>query len=222
MKKILLCFSCIMAIVLLSGCTMDNTPTKKVENFLDNYKNQDETVLTQLKEMVDTDPLMDETQKGTYTDIMKKQYEDLTYDIKDEVINGDTATVTAEIEVYDYYKINQDAQTYYNNNPNEFNNNNNNNNNDNNNNNGIVGDVVEGAKDVVEGVTDAAEDAADAVTDAATGESKFVEYRLGKLKDAKDRVKYTIDFTLTKVDDVWTLNDIDDTTRQKIHGLYEH
>lgn len=221
MKKILLCFSCIMAIVLLSGCTMDNTPTKKVENFLDNYKNQDETVLTQLKEMVDTDPLMDETQKGTYTDIMKKQYEDLTYDIKDEVINGDTATVTAEIEVYDYYKINQDAQTYYNNNPNEFNNNNNNNN-DNNNNNGIVGDVVEGAKDVVEGVTDAAEDAADAVTDAATGESKFVEYRLGKLKDAKDRVKYTIDFTLTKVDDVWTLNDIDDTTRQKIHGLYEH
>ena len=222
MKKILLCFSCIMAIVLLSGCTMDNTPTKKVENFLDNYKNQDETVLTQLKEMVDTDPLMDETQKGTYTDIMKKQYEDLTYDIKDEVINGDTATVTAEIEVYDYYKINQDAQTYYNNNPNEFNNNNNNNNNDNNNNNGIVGDVVEGTKDVVEGVTDAAEDAADAVTDAATGESKFVEYRLGKLKDAKDRVKYTIDFTLTKVDDVWTLNDIDDTTRQKIHGLYEH
>ena len=222
MKKILLCFSCIRAIVLLSGCTMDNTPTKKVENFLDNYKNQDETVLTQLKEMVDTDPLMDETQKGTYTDIMKKQYEDLTYDIKDEVINGDTATVTAEIEVYDYYKINQDAQTYYNNNPNEFNNNNNNNNNDNNNNNGIVGDVVEGAKDVVEGAKDAVEDAADAVTDAATGESKFVEYRLGKLKDAKDRVKYTIDFTLTKVDDVWTLNDIDDTTRQKIHGLYEH
>lgn len=222
MKKILLCFSCIMAIVLLSGCTMDNTPTKKVENFLDNYKNQDETVLTQLKEMVDTDPLMDETQKGTYTDIMKKQYEDLTYDIKDEVINGDTATVTAEIEVYDYYKINQDAQTYYNNNPNEFNNNNNNNNNDNNNNNGIVGDVVEGAKDVVEGAKDAVEDAKDAVTDAATGESKFVEYRLGKLKDAKDRVKYTIDFTLTKVDDVWTLNDIDDTTRQKIHGLYEH
>ena len=65
MKKILLCFSCIMAIVLLSGCSMDNTPTKKVENFLDNYKNQDETVLTQLKDMVDTDSLMDETQKRT-------------------------------------------------------------------------------------------------------------------------------------------------------------
>lgn len=212
MKKILLCFSCIIAIVLLSGCSMDNTPTKKVENFLDNYKNQDETVLTQLKEMVDSDTLMDETQKTTYSDIMKKQYKDLTYDIKDEVIDGDTATVTAEIEVYDYYKINQDAQTYYDNNPNEFKDDNNDNNN------GLAGDIVEGAKDAVDAVTDKAEDAVDAVT----GDSKFVEYRLGKLKDAKDRVKYTIDFTLTKVDNVWTLNDIDDTTRQKIHGLYEH
>lgn len=212
MKKILLCFSCIIAIVLLSGCSMDNTPTKKVEKFLDNYKNQDETVLTQLKEMVDSDTLMDETQKTTYSDIMKKQYKDLTYDIKDEVIDGDTATVTAEIEVYDYYKINQDAQTYYNNNPNEFKDDNNDNNN------GLAGDIVEGAKDAVDAVTDKAEDAVEAVT----GDSKFVEYRLGKLKDAKDRVKYTIDFTLTKVDNVWTLNDIDDTTRQKIHGLYEH
>ena len=212
MKKILLCFSCIIAIVLLSGCSMDNTPTKKVEKFLDNYKNQDETVLTQLKEMVDSDTLMDETQKTTYSDIMKKQYKDLTYDIKDEVIDGDTATVTAEIEVYDYYKINQDAQTYYDNNPNEFKDDNNDNNN------GLAGDIVEGAKDAVDAVTDKAEDAVDAVT----GDSEFVEYRLGKLKDAKDRVKYTIDFTLTKVDDVWTLNDIDDTTRQKIHGLYEH
>lgn len=212
MKKILLCFSCIIAIVLLSGCSMDNTPTKKVENFLDNYKNQDETVLTQLKEMVDSDTLMDETQKTTYSDIMKKQYKDLTYDIKDEVIDGDNATVTAEIEVYDYYKINQDAQTYYDNNPNEFKDDNNDNNN------GLAGDIVEGAKDAVDAVTDKAEDAVDAVT----GDSKFVEYRLGKLKDAKDRVKYTIDFTLTKVDNVWTLNDIDDTTRQKIHGLYEH
>ena len=212
MKKILLCFSCIIAIVLLSGCSMDNTPTKKVEKFLDNYKNQDETVLTQLKEMVDSDTLMDETQKTTYSDIMKKQYKDLTYDIKDEVIDRDTATVTAEIEVYDYYKINQDAQTYYDNNPNEFKDDNNDNNN------GLAGDIVEGAKDAVDAVTDKAEDAVDAVT----GDSKFVEYRLGKLKDAKDRVKYTIDFTLTKVDNVWTLNDIDDTTRQKIHGLYEH
>lgn len=212
MKKILLCFSCIMAIVLLSGCSMDNTPTKKVENFLDNYKNQDKTVLTQLKDMVDTDSLMDETQKSTYTDIMKKQYKDMTYTIKDEVIDGDTATVTTEIEVYDYYKINKDAEDYYNKNPDEF---------KSVTGNGIVDDAKNAAENVIEGAKDAVEDTKDAVT-GTTSDSKYVEYRLEKLKNAKDRVKYTIDFKLTKVDNIWTLNDIDDTTRQKIHGLYEH
>ena len=212
MKKILLCFSCIMAIVLLSGCTMDNTPTKKGEKFLDSYKNQDETVLSQLKDMVDTDSLMDDTQKETYQDIIKKQYKDMSYEIKDETIDGDTATVTAEIEVYDYYKINKDAEDYYNKNPDEF---------KSVTGNGVVDDAKNAAEDVIEGAKDAAEDAKDAVT-GTNSDSKFVEYRLGKLKDAKDRVKYTIDFKLTKVDNVWTLNDIDDATRQKIHGLYEH
>ena len=215
-KKILLCFSCIMAIVLLSGCSMSNTPTKKVEKFLDNYKNQDETVLTQLKSMVDADTLMTDDQKSTYTDILKRQYKDLTYDIKDEKIDGDTATVTAEIEVYDYYKVNKDAESYYNANPNEFKDDNND-------------SVIEDAKDAVKGAVSDAKDAVKGAVsdakDAVTGtisDSKYVGYRLDRLKEAKDRVKYTIDFTLTKVNDVWTLNDIDDVTRQKIHGLYEH
>lgn len=218
MKKFILCFSCIMIVVLLSGCSMDNTPTKKVENFLDNYKNQDETVITQLKEMVDMDNLMNDDQKNTYSDIMKKQYKDLKYEIKDEVIDGDNATVTAEIEVYDYYKINQDAQKYYNENPNEFKDNKDTDDNKD----GLLEDAVEGAKEVADDVEDITKNAAEGAKDALTGDAKYVEYRLGKLKDAKDRVKYTIDFTLTKVDDVWTLNDIDDITRQKIHGLYEH
>ena len=166
--------------------------------------------------MIDTDSLMDDNQKSTYSDIMKKQYKDMTYKIKDEVIDGDTATVTAEIEVYDYYKINKDAENYYNSNPDEF---------KSVTGNGVVDDAKNAASDVIEGAKDAASDviegAKDATTDV-TSDSKYVEYRLGKLKDAKDRVTYTIDFKLKKVNDVWTLNDIDDATRQKIHGLYEH
>ncbi len=221
-KRILLCFSCIMAIILLSGCSMSNTPTKKVEKFLDNYKNQDETVLTQLKDMVDADTLMTDDQKETYTGILKRQYKDLTYEIKDEKIDGDNATVTAEIEVYDYYKINKDAETYYNDNPNEFKDTKD----------SVLDDAKDTVKDAADTVKDAAKGAADTVKDAAkdakdavtgtTSDSKYVGYRLDKLKEAKDRVKYTIDFTLTKIDNVWTLNDIDDVTRQKIHGLYEH
>lgn len=208
-KRILLCFSCIMAIVLLSGCSMSNTPTKKVEKFLNNYKNQDDTVLTQLKEMVDADTLMTDDEKNTYSDILKKQYKDLTYEIKDEKIDGDTATVTAEIEVYDYYKINKESEDYYNANPDKF---------KDDSDDSLVSDAKDAVKDAVDDAKDAVSDAKDAIT----SDSKYVAYRLEKLKDAKDRVKYTIDFTLTKVDDVWTLNDIDDVTRQKIHGLYEH
>ena len=235
MKKIILCISCIVAILFLSGCSMDNTPTKKVENFLDNYKNQDETVIDQLDEMVTSDDMMNDNQRTTYTDIMKRQYEDLTYEIKDEVIDGDTATVTVEIEVYDYYKINQEANQYYIEHPNEFGatGENNDNNDD------EVGPVVkeerarnsvqdglenaaEGARDAVEGVTEGAENVIEGATDVIVGDSKYIDYRLGRLNDAKDRVTYTIDFTLTKVNDVWTLNEIDDVTRQKIHGLYSH
>ena len=214
MKKFILYFSCIMAVILLSGCSMDNTPTKKVENFLDSYRNQDETVINQLKDMVDMDNLMNEDQKNTYSDIMKRQYEDLTYEIKDEVIDGDNATVTVEIEVYDYYKVNQEAQNYYNENSNEFQDDADTDDSSD----GLLEDAKEGVEDIVDDVEDIAEDAVDALT----GDAKYVEYRLGKLQEAKDRVKYTIDFTLTKVDDAWTLNEIDDTTRQKIHGLYEH
>ena len=35
---------------------------------------------------------------------MKKQYQNLTYTIKDEEIDGDTAIVKVEIEVYDFNK----------------------------------------------------------------------------------------------------------------------
>ena len=119
----------------------------------------------------------------------------MTYDIKDETINGDEATVTAEIEVYDYYKANQESQEYFNNNRDEFKEENN----------------SEGS----------GEESQEATTDTISN-TKYIDYRLTQLQNVNDRVKYTIDFTLKKVDDKWKLNELDDATRQKIHGLYEH
>ena len=209
MKKRLIYLSCILIVIFLSGCSMDNTPTKKVENFLNNYTSQNDTVLNQLKDMIDSDTMMDENQRNTYSDIMKRQYKDMTYEIKDETINGDNATVTAEIEVYDYYKTNKEAETYYNNNPNEFSNNSD----------GIVQKASDAVKDAVEGVKESVENA---TNNTNSSDSKYIEYRLNKLTNTKERVKYTVDFSLTKVNNKWKLNDIDDVTRQKIHGLYEH
>jgi len=51
-------------------------------------------------------------------------------------------------------------------------------------------------------------------------ESKYIDYRLEKLKNYNEKVKYTIDFYLEKVDKTWVLQDISEEVRQKIHGLY--
>lgn len=44
---------------------------------------------------------------------MKKQYKNLTYEIKNERIDGDTASVTTEIEVIDYKKVVNEVNNKY-------------------------------------------------------------------------------------------------------------
>lgn len=181
MKKIKYIALFILSICLFAGCSMDNTPTKKVENFLNNYRNLDESVITQMEDIVSSDTLMSENQRTKYKDTLRKQYQDLTYQIKDEKIDGDAATVEVEIEVYDLYKVTQDAETYYQAHLDEF-------------------------KDENDNLST----------------SKYIDYRLDLIGKQTQRVKYNITFTLSKVDNVWILDDIDDTTRQKIHGLYAY
>ena len=182
MKKIT---SFLIGLVLVTGCSCMNTkltmetPTKKVEKFLSNYQTLDEDVLKQLDEAVSKETEFTEEQKNEYKELMKKHYKNMKYEIKDEVIDGDHATVTVEIEVTDYSKIMVDADSYLNEHQDEFNN-----------------------------------------TDGVYDVSLFTKYRLDKLKEAKDTVKYTLDLTLTKVDDEWILDTISDTDESKIHGMY--
>ena len=53
-------------------------------------------------------------------------------------------------------------------------------------------------------------------------DTKITNYTLSTLKNFQKRVKYTINFLLTKVDSVWTLEQISDTDLQKLHGIYEY
>ena len=113
MKRILI----VLAFALiLTGCSigtnMDNTPTKKVETYLNNYQTLDSNVLAQLDAIVENEEMFDDDQKITYRDILKKHYQDLTYTIKEETVNGDKATVEAEIEVNDYTKALKEAESY--------------------------------------------------------------------------------------------------------------
>lgn len=49
---------------------------------------------------------------------------------------------------------------------------------------------------------------------------KFLDYKIGEMKRMKDRIKYTINFTLTKKDKEWVIDDLSDIDRLKLHGLY--
>ena len=179
MKKIL----CTLLIVFcLTGCNnLMNTPTKKVEYLLGKYQSNDEMVLNQLDETLLTDTILTVNQKERYKNIIKKQYGDLTYKVKNEAVDGKTAVVEVEIEVYDYAKAITNTEDELINNADSF-------------------------KD-------------------STGEVNTILYndkKIDNIEKVTDRVKYTINFTLSKVDEEWIVDDLTETERMKIHGLYAY
>lgn len=181
MKKVLACFA---LLILLTGCDiggkLDNTPTKKVEGFLNKYQTLDEDVLDSLDFVVAEENSFNTEQRDKYRDIIKTNYQKMSYKIKEEEIDGDTAVVTAQIEVIDYSKVLSEAESYRMENESEF------------------------------------------MTDDEYDESKFIDYSLDRLKEAKEKVKYTIDLTLTKVDDTWILDDLTKENEAKLNGVYNY
>lgn len=179
MKKIFL--TIMIGLLVLTGCTTsDATPTKRVEEFMEKYQSLDSEVLSQLDSVVANDLTLSDDQKKDYTDLMKKQYQNLSYKITDEKVEDITATVSVEVEVYDFRSALDNADTYRTNHEDEF--------------------------------TD---------KDGKADDDKYMDYRITEMKKVTDRKKYDLTFTLTKEDDKWVLDDITDTDRQKLHGLYE-
>ena len=185
MKKItsiiLLIIGSILLLTNVKGCETNlmNTPTKRVETMLNNYITLNSDVLKDLDKTLLADTTMTVSQKNEYRDIIKKLYQNMSYEIKDETIDGDIATVEVEIEVYNYKKIIDDANTYLQDNQKEF-------------------LTSENTIDV----------------------EKFNDYKLKELKQAKDKVTYTLNLTLKKVEDKWVLDDLTDTEISKLHGMY--
>ena len=181
MKKYAITLLVFAFLFFVCGCdSMMNTPTNKVEEFLSKYQRQDEEILTQLDNVLkEGNYNFNEEQTLSYKEMMKRQYKDLKYTIKEEMIDGDNATVTVEIEVYDYNSVLNNAENYYMQNPDEFKN--------------ETGEL---------------------------DESKYIEYKLKQMEDTKDKIKYTLNLTLTRSDKKWILNDITEADRQKIHGIY--
>ena len=180
MKKILMSLVALFGLV---GCTIGpaNTASKAVEEYLDRYIDNADVVMSELDEYVADRTELDDEQKNTYREILKKQYSDLKYEIEDEKYDGDTATVTVKLTVYDLYKTQKEADEYLTNNADEF-------------------------KD----------------ENGNYDEVKFTKYKLEKMKDNTDTVEYTLEIPVTKVDNAWEVEQLNNELLQKIHGIYNY
>lgn len=102
MKKKLLIL--VMPILfLLVGCNMANTPTSKVEDLFTKYQKLDDDIDAGIDTIL-AEQNLSETQKDRYRAILEEQYKNLTYQIREEEIDGNNAMVTVEIEVTDFKK----------------------------------------------------------------------------------------------------------------------
>lgn len=165
-KKILLA---IPIMFILVACTMSNTPTSKVEALFNKYQKLDSDIEVGIESILEEQNLSD-ARKDRYKSILENQYKNLTYQIKEEIIDGDTATVVAEIEVLDLKKTIS---------------------------NHVYDSTIYNTKD------------------------EYDEEKLNLLEKAKDKVKYTLELTLTKDDnDKWTLDALSNADIKKIQGMY--
>ena len=179
MKKRLL-FVVLSILLLTTGCMLSNTPTSKVEALLNKYNSNDQAIVTELEDYLEENELSDDL-KEKYKDVYLKQFSDLKYEVKDEVIDGDNATVTVQITVYDFYKTEMASNNYLTEHREEF-----------------------------------------YKEDGVYDKEKFENYKLEELKNTNDKVDYTIDFTLTKVDGDWAIDNLNDEQLEKIHGVYAY
>ena len=100
MKKIILTLI-IFSFTLLVGCTLGNTPTSRVEDFLSKHQMLDDDIAIDYTDLTN-DAGIDQDLKTRYEEAIQHQYQDMTYEVKEEAIDGETATVTVQIEVMNY------------------------------------------------------------------------------------------------------------------------
>ncbi len=162
-KKIIILV--IISALIISGCNLNNNPNSKVEELLTKYQMLDKDIVISSYDITNNNNLNNNLKKK-YNKIVKNTYKNITYDIKDTKIDGNNATVTTEIEVYNNKSvINKYSINNY------------------------------------------------------SGE-EYYKHLLNGLEKNKEKVTYTIDFTLNKVNKTWILDDLTKEIELKLIGMY--
>ena len=104
MKKYLVFFLCIFCLV---GCTNKSSKEAVIE-YLEKYRNFTAEIEESLMKDLESVNWTKE-QKEKYILLMKKQFVNLKYKIKEEIYNGEKATVLVDITVYNYHNSKREA-----------------------------------------------------------------------------------------------------------------
>jgi len=60
------------------------------------------------------------------------------------------------------------------------------------------------------------------LTDGIYDAKKYLEYKLDKMKDVNDTISYNIVFKVIKTDGKWQVEQPNEETLEKIHGIYNY
>lgn len=168
MKKLLIL---LILSVSLIGCSLSNTPTSKVEELMTKYQTVDDDIKDEI-EMVLTDETLTLEQKKEYRELIEKQYKNMSYEVKEEIIDGDKATVTVAIEVVDYKKVIQQLENQY-------------------------------------------------IDKVDYSIEEYNTEKITKLKEAKEKVTYTLDIEVSKTSEgEWKVDNLSNIDKKKIQGMY--
>ena len=115
MKKIII----ILLTIILCACSLTNSPSLKVKEYLDNFNNLDENVIEDMESAIIKENLSS-SNTSIYREVLTKQYKDLKYEIVDEKINDDKSEVKVKVTVYDLYNSRVESENYMNENQSEF------------------------------------------------------------------------------------------------------
>ena len=115
MKKIIV----FVLILVLFSCNFSNTPRDRVEEYLSSYNSLSDAVVLDIDTKVAGEDLSKEN-KEIYKKVLLRQFENMKYEIKDESISGDKATVLVKITVFDLYRADKESNMYMNENQSEF------------------------------------------------------------------------------------------------------
>lgn len=67
-----------------------------------------------------------------------------------------------------------------------------------------------------------ADNSEDFYVDGNYNRDKFIDYKLDQMQKYGETVKYTIDIDLVLKEGIWTIEQLDEETLEKIHGIYDY